>query len=141
MTFGWFVFLCVVCLIAYGIYVLLKKRNEYIDALILETNKKHNTQFSRKDGLGGDWDYIFFDVNNRKLLVNYDGRTSRVEDFSFIKEWQLTWITTSTAHSVSYENVQMVITTNDYQTPLIHLPCSTKAHGDQWSARLSILLT
>ena len=139
MSFGGFVFLCVVCLLAYGVYVLLNKRNKYIDTLILETNKKHNTQFKFTDGFGVFMTFMLIDVNNRKLLINA-GRTSRVEDFSFINGWQLTWVSKPINGSLHYTNVKMEITTNDYQTPLIHIPCSTKVIGEQWSARLSILL-
>ncbi|MDR3413316.1 MAG: hypothetical protein P4L87_20580 [Formivibrio sp.] len=120
-------------------YFIIKGENK-LTALLAEINQRHSTLFNRDNGFGMG-SCIFFDSENRKVLLT-NGKDSRMEDFSFIRSWELKWIEKCNLRtgSISYEKVRIEIQTNDYNSPFIKFSLFSKTQGDFWLARLNILL-
>lgn len=125
-------------LVCVVVYFYVKGENQ-LTALLAETNRRHGTRFTRENGFGIGF-CIFFDPEARKVLIT-KGKDSRLEDFSFIRSWQLTWVEKNDLRtgSLSYQNVRIELHTNDYQSPLMKFSCFSKAQGDLWNSRLGIL--
>lgn len=125
----------VVSLFAY-IHISGEKR---LNAILVEVNRRHNTHFNREDGFGMG-PSVYFDRNAQKLLI-VKGKESRVEDFSFIRSWELKWVEKNNLQtgSLSYTDVRIEIHTNDYQFPLMKFSFLSKTQGDVWHSRLGIL--
>ena len=115
-------------------------RIEKRDAQILEANQRYGTKFNPKDDCLGDIDSVavLFDPTARKICIITKGVNVDIEDFSYIRTWELKWI--EDFKSVSpYKNVRMVIHTNDYQTPMIIVGLDSMRSGEFWHSRLGIL--
>ena len=113
------------------------KQNYY--AQISETNQRYGTQFNPDDCLG----YInticlLFDPTARKICIISKGDKVSIEDFSYVREWELKW-TERPGSVFPYRNVRMVIHTNDYQTPMLIVGLDSKHSGDVWYSRLGVL--
>ena len=117
----------------------VNKRISKLDSIILKANKTHGTKFNSEQRIGL-LDSLCFDTINRKLLfISFKGHsleasTPRIEDFSYIKEWNLTW----DSDISSYPKINFTV--NDFKQPLWHLRCNSKAEGDQYMAKLNIIL-
>lgn len=132
---GWWI---VVGLLALAVYVVVHNYKR-LDALISEANRRHGTDFTRANGFGLG-PCVFFDPASRKLFI-VDGKRYRVEDFGFVRGWTLKWVEKSNLRtgSLTYRNVHVEIQTNDYQAPLLRIPCATKLQGETWNARMDLL--
>lgn len=125
-------------LIALVVYSFIRF-NKRLDTLIDQTNRRHGTRFTRENGFGVGRS-IFFDAQSRKLLIVKSGRC-HLESFDYIRRWTLKWVEQSDLRtgSISYRDVYIEIQTNDYQTPLVRIPCMTKFQGDTWNAKMGLL--
>lgn len=116
-----------------------KKATEQIESHLAKTNQLHGTQFTYEGGFGYN-PRIFFDQKARKILI-VSGKDSRIEDFSFIRSWNLKWVTVSNNSSISYRQIRIEFDTSDYQSPLMKFSCSSKQEGDTWNSRLGIIFS
>ena len=133
-------------------------RIEKRDAQILEANQRYGTKFNPKDDCLGDIDSegvyfdlmtlgyidsvaVLFDPTARKICIITKGVNVDIEDFSYIRTWELKWTEHPGSSVFRYRNVQMVIHTNDYQTPRIIVGLDSMRSGEFWHSRLGILFS
>ena len=116
-------------------------RIEKRDAQILEANQRYGTKFNPKDDCLGYIDSVgvLFDPTARKICIITKGVNVDIEDFSYIRTWELKWTEHPGSSVFRYRNVQMVIHTNDYQTPMIIVGLDSMRSGEFWHSRLGIL--
>jgi hypothetical protein len=116
-------------------------RKEKRDAQILEANQRYGTKFNPKDDCLGYIDSVgvLFDPTARKICIITKGVNVDIEDFSYIRTWELKWTEHPGSSVFRYRNVQMVIHTNDYQTPMIIVGLDSMRSGEFWHSRLGIL--
>ena len=124
-------------------YLTNRGTSQTIDTLSV-ANQKHGTNFQRENGFGV-FASIFFDLEQHKILiVSNDGY--RVEDFSYIKSWQLKWtdvnkfsnITSKTNLVAEDAHIEFVF--NDYHNPLQAFHSVNLRQAEFWNARLNALL-
>lgn len=127
-----------------GITFLSSRGTSQTLDMLIEANQKFGTNFQRENGFGV-FASIFFDPDNKKILILANGEY-RVENFSYIKSWQLKWIDISNPGSAgsrtnfTQEDVKIDFIFNDYNNPLQHFYFVNLRQAEFWNARLNVLL-
>jgi hypothetical protein len=90
----------------------------------------------------GSWDgtCIVFDPGARKACIVVKGKTAHTVDFDYFRMWHLKWIEQFQGPLSPYLHVHFLFETSDFDRPTIRVNVSSKAEGDQWNAKLAILL-
>jgi hypothetical protein len=90
----------------------------------------------------GHWEEtcILFDPDARKACIVVRGKTARTVDFEHFRTWQLKWIEHFGNPLWRYQHVHFLFETQDFDRPTIRVNVFSKAEGDQWNAKLAILL-
>ncbi len=124
-------------------YLTGRGTSQAVNALA-EANQKHGTNFQRENGFGV-FASIFFDLEQRKILILANG-SYRIEDFNYIKSWQLKWVDankfSSTTHKTNLvaQDVHIDFVFNDYHNPLQTFRFVNLRQAEFWNARLNVLL-
>lgn len=90
----------------------------------------------------GDWEgtCILFDPGARKACIVVRGKFSKTVDFDYFRIWQLKWTEYFGNPVLRYQHVHLHFETNDFDRPTICVDVSSKAYGEAWDAKLSILM-
>lgn len=92
--------------------------------------------------------YLFFDLTNKKILIYRNPKNFRVEEFSFIRNWELCWKNSSNmtgAHQ--YSDIHFQFATSDINVPTIRIGVATRMgihliqDGEDWNNRLKIIFS
>lgn len=90
----------------------------------------------------GDWagTCILFDPDARKACIVVGGKSARTVDFGYFRTWQLKWNEDSRGGLWRYQHVHFLFETGDLDRPTIRVNVPSKVDGDDWNAKLSILM-
>ncbi len=127
-----------------GISFLTRRGTSQTIDVLSEANQKHGTNFQRENGFGV-FASIFFDLEQHKILI-LTNEGYRVEDFSYIKSWQLKWTDvnkfSNTTHKTNLvaQDVHIDFVFNDYHNPLQTFRFVNLRQAEFWNARLNVLL-
>lgn len=68
------------------------------------------------------------------------GKTAHTVDFDYFRMWHLKWIEQFQGPLSPYLHVHFLFETSDFDRPTIRVNVSSKIEGDEWCAKLAILL-
>lgn len=91
----------------------------------------------------GDWEgtCILFDPGARKACIVVRGKFAKTVDFDYFRIWQLKWTEYFGNPVLRYQHVHFHFETSDFDRPTIRVDVPSKADGEAWDAKLSILMS
>ncbi|MCK5530298.1 MAG: hypothetical protein KAI85_03470 [Halopseudomonas aestusnigri] len=125
-----------------GVFYRLVHGKTKMDTYLEEQNAIHGTNFSHKKMCLGNVfsGLMFFDLDNRKILIHTAGVT-RVVDYDYIKSWQLNWVEKSKNNYITYSDVHFQFATTDINNPTVRISVPRKNIGEDWNNRLNIIFS
>ncbi len=90
----------------------------------------------------GSWEEtcILFDPDARKACIVIHGKAAQTVDFEYFRTWQLKWNEDSRGGLWRYQHVHFLFETGNFDRPTIRVNVPSKVDGDDWNAKLSILM-
>lgn len=146
---AWFVWIPVV--LGFLWWLALRWDNRGMQVIISdlkEANQAHGTAFptSKKPkhalmmGKFGAADSycLIFDAERRKVAITLHYYCS-VQDFDYIREWQLHWSEKTIGSTLVKSDPYLLIGTSDLQRPTLKVKARSVRQGQEWDRQLGIL--